>query len=463
MRPRNGFVSLFGCAHVMHWCLAAALAFATGLSVAGDKVGEVSLTIGVSRVVGERGSQPVSKGMAVQVGDRIETERGGHIHLRFVDGAYVSVRPSSRLVIESYKYDAAHPEQGEVRFRLDSGVARAISGKVAQAARERFRLNTPIAAIGVRGTDFVVLAQSDGVWATVHSGAIVLAPLGEGCPSNALGPCSTAAARTLSADMGRVMLAFQPQLSAPRVVPINGGRTPDQISPPTQYEPRASAAGSPVSTPREQTNEVLAVQAVAGQPQREVVEPPPHAPTPVPELQPPPPPPPPSPPPPLPAATMIWGRWAGGAWPGDTQTVNYFEGRPGREATVGNAYYVLFRPESQLTTLVSNLGRVDFRLRDAQANLLRNGVPEIASVTGGWLSVDFNTRLFGTGVSMSHSQAGAASLEASGKVRDDGVFAVVTPDGRVAGALTLDGKEAGYFFEKTVPLGTFIGVTRWGR
>ena len=48
-------------------------------------------------------------------------------------------------------------------------------------------------------------------------------------------------------------------------------------------------------------------------------------------------------------------------------------------------------------------------------------------------------------------------------MRDDGIFAVRTPDGRVAGALTMDGKEAGYFFERNVPLGTFIGITRWGR
>jgi hypothetical protein len=43
------------------------------------------------------------------------------------------------------------------------------------------------------------------------------------------------------------------------------------------------------------------------------------------------------------------------------------------------------------------------------------------------------------------------------------MFAVRNADGRVAGALTLDGKEAGYFFERAVPAGTFMGITRWGR
>ena len=233
MIPRKLSLSLCALARLVT-CLAA-FAATGAASAAADKIGEVSLAIGVSRIVSERGNHAVTRGMAVQVGDRIETERGGHVHLRFVDGAYVSVRPGSRLIIESYRYEPSNPQDGAVRFRLESGVARAISGKVAEAARERFRLNTPIAAIGVRGTDFVVLAEADRVRVTVHSGAIVLAPLGEGCASNALGPCATQAARALSADMGRVMLEFQPQLAAPRVVPINGIPSPDRTNPPTQY------------------------------------------------------------------------------------------------------------------------------------------------------------------------------------------------------------------------------------
>src|SRR4051812_19883218 len=74
---------------------------------AATPVGEVSLAIGTSRITGERGSEAVVRGMPVMAGDRIETDRGGHVHLRFVDGAYVSVRPGSRLTIESYVYDPA--------------------------------------------------------------------------------------------------------------------------------------------------------------------------------------------------------------------------------------------------------------------------------------------------------------------------------------------------------------------
>lgn len=418
--------------------VARAIVFSLMLTAAGaataaaSAIGEVSLAIGVSRVVGERGNHTVTRGMSVMPGDRIETDRGGHVHLRFVDGAYVSVRPGSRLTIEAYRYDAANPQDSAVRFRLESGVARAISGKIAESARERFRLNTPIAAIGVRGTDFVVLAEADRVRVTVHSGAVVLAPLGEGCQPNALGPCATSAARLLSADMGKVMLEFQPLKGVPRIVPINGVPSPDRLNPPAPQEPRAAGGGTQGAS--ETTSDVLAAQAVAGQ-----------------ALQPAAPPP----------ATLVWGRWA--LLPGDVLSQTLAEAAAGRQVTVGNDFYALFRPETPLSQLIPTIGRFDFTLRDAQVHLLRGGVAELGRVDSGSLSIDFAARQFATGLAMSHPQVGAATLQAAGTVRDNGMFAVRDAGQVVAGALTLDGKEAGYFFERPVPGGMFMGITRWGR
>ncbi len=422
MIPRKH--SMIALARVIAFSFWLSLAATGAASAAAAAVGEVSLAIGVGRLIdGEGRASRIVRGMPVRIGDRIETEQGGHVHLRFADGAFVSVRPGSRLVIEIYRYDAARAQDSAIRFRLEQGVVRAISGKGAAAARERFRLNTPIAALGVRGTDFVVLAEPERVRVTVHAGAITLTPLGEGCRADSLDPCATVATRTLSADMGRVMLEFQRQQVAPGLVPING--TPDRLNPPSPEEPRSGAKGQAATT------EVLAAQAVAGQ----------------------------GPPPP----PMVWGRWLS-QWPGDSISQPYSEARVGRQVTVGNDYYALFRHEPPLPVLVSNLGRVDFSLRDAQVHLLRGNVAELGRVGSAWLSVDFAARQFATGIAMSHPQVGAASLELAGRVRDDGIFAVRTTDGRVvAGSLTVDGKEAGYFFQQPVSGGSFIGITRWGR
>ena len=160
--------------------LAAALAVA-GAAVAAAAtqpvVAEATLVIGVAHLAGSDGlRRTVDRGAEVRVGDRIETEAGGHVHLRFVDGARVSVRPSSRLAIEDYSHSQAGGA-GAIKFRLEEGVVRSITGEWGESARERFRLNTPLAAIGIKGTDFVARAEDGRTAASVFSGAIVFSPL----------------------------------------------------------------------------------------------------------------------------------------------------------------------------------------------------------------------------------------------------------------------------------------------
>lgn len=155
-----------------------------------QSVGQATLVIGQALLVNESGRQALKTGMHVHSHDTIVTEANGHVHLRFIDDALVSVRPRSQLKIQAYHYDENHPEQSEVKFDLQSGAARAVSGRAAHAAHDRFRLNTPIAAIGVRGTDFIVSASNDRVRAFVNEGAIVVGAFSDVCQAAALGPCA---------------------------------------------------------------------------------------------------------------------------------------------------------------------------------------------------------------------------------------------------------------------------------
>ncbi len=420
----------------------------------GAAVGEVTFVIGVARRFDAAGEAiVVARGMQVNVADRIETEAGGHVHLRFVDGAFVAIRPESRLRIDEYRFDRANPHNSAVRFTLEQGVVRSITGEAGKLAKDRFRLNTPIAAIGVRGTDFVVLADRDTVRATVNSGAIVLAPLGQGCVAESFGPCATGAALGLSADMGQTMVEYQRRATAPRLIAI--GRDligPDQAVPPAPQEPRDSVRGAASET--QASTLVASASAAAPKP----------APAPVPEPVPPPAPPPPAPPPPAPPPSLIWGRYVQTPLPEDTMTAAYATASAGREITVGDTYYGLFRTPGSSPTVAPGLGLVDFTLKGGQARFTDTaGAVSAAKVDGGWLRVDFDASHFWTGLQMSGPVGGSTILNADGVVRDDGVFTSRTSAGIVAGATSLDGKEAGYLFERYVPKGTYSGITLWGR
>ena len=104
------------------------------VAMASQVVGEVTLTIGKSKI--ERSTQEAEpqKGGSVQEGDVIRTSDNGHVHIRFIDGARVSVRPNSVFRIHEFKYSPADPAASVVRLSLDSGEARSISGAAAQAA-----------------------------------------------------------------------------------------------------------------------------------------------------------------------------------------------------------------------------------------------------------------------------------------------------------------------------------------
>lgn len=427
------------------WLIAICMFFLSGAALAATPVGEVSLVIGAARVTGATGnSAAVQRGLPVFPGDRIETEEGGHVHLRFVDGAFVSVRPGSRLRIETYRYDPANPQDSAIRFQLEQGVARSITGKGGEAARDHFRLNTPIAAIGVKGTDFVVQATNEDVRVAVHSGAIVMAPLGDGCSSDAFGPCRTEAARTLSADMGRVMLEFNRRQGVPSVVSLSGQLPAERTAPPAAAEPHSSGFRH-----GDANMETLAVKTINTG--REVTPLPPPVDT-----------------PPLPPSKLVWGHWPWSAGlPGDSLSVAYAEARQNgeREMVAGNDYYQLFRPVADSAgVLPTNLGRVDFALRDAQVHFLGNGgTASLGAGRNGWLNVDFGARKFETGMTLSHELGGSTQLAASGAIDRRGKFTSNTADTKLAGALTLDGQEAGYTFTREVANGKFVGITRWVR
>ena len=423
-------------------------------------VGKVTLVLGQATLVSSNGvTSALQKGSSVKPGDRIETAGGGHVHIRFVDDALVSVRPSSRLIIEEYEYNPTKVLDSQVRFKLEKGVARAISGAAAESAKERFRLNTPLVAIGVRGTDFVVNSQLDQTTAHVNQGAIVMAPLGAGCQASALGPCNTSAATLVSAQMGNVLAEYKDGLGQPELKPYFVRSTYFAAAPdPDARSARSPANPAKVDVAAKPDNSVIQVTSVvSGGIFTAAVEELPHVPGPVePPVMPPTPPAPPA---------LVWGHWVKPTGSGDFSEP-FRVAALGRDVTVGNNDYVLYRAPSDtgLAAIQPSLGTVGFQLQQAHA-LFRpwGGVNQEATAGTGTLSINFATRQFQTQLELNHAAAGAHTLTSQGAVLSDGMFGGATATQKVIGATTLDGKNAGYMFEKNVDSGVFNGITLWAR
>lgn len=419
------------------------------------EVGEVSLLLGKAWRQAPGGSrQAVEQGSAVHARDRITTAANGHVHIRFVDDGLVSVRPNSRLEIADYSWDAENPEQSSVQFNLEEGETRSISGEAGKSARERFRLDTPIAAIGVRGTDFAVNASQENVRARVNEGTIVISPYSADCVSGALGPCagglelagSAMQIAEVSRDQREAVLRPMPEREVQAL--IAGEREEEEEE--EQEEPRTALAKEDVS---EVYQESVAINEVNERASSEN-----NAPSPEPE---------PVVPTSLETAALeerqlVWGRWVGGdAAVEQGISLSWARATDGRDVAVNVGEYGLFRIDDEGTRVQSGLGRVGFELDAAQA--FHHGEDGVRAMTvrGGELSIDFQRETFDTSLDMNSALTGDVGFSSSGSLPSDGHFNNRGEDENIIGSVSIDGREAGYFFDKQLDTGQIRGTTLW--
>ena len=154
-------------------------------------IAQAALAVGdVHRITSTGQRQALKNSAPIFEGDRLVTGPDGMVILVFIDQARVSVRADSELVLTRYqvgsagnssKGDHSQPDSVAIQIDLIRGAIRQISGEALKAQPGRYRLNTPVASIGVRGTDFLAKTSSQAVETFIQEGSIVLLPLNNGC------------------------------------------------------------------------------------------------------------------------------------------------------------------------------------------------------------------------------------------------------------------------------------------
>ncbi|MCW8873750.1 MAG: FecR domain-containing protein [Xanthomonadales bacterium] len=142
--------------------LIAALMSATAYA-AEDSSGMVVASRGEVLALSNGGSRELKQGDFIYQNDEIITSARSFAVLQFVDGAKVTVRPDSTLIIEQYLY--AGNENDEATLNLVSGGLRVITGAMAKSNPENYKVRTPVALMGVRGTEFSIMLCGDEVCA----------------------------------------------------------------------------------------------------------------------------------------------------------------------------------------------------------------------------------------------------------------------------------------------------------
>jgi hypothetical protein len=132
--------------------------FAGGAGAAAGKVDFVTSGVTVAGRDGQ--ARPLARGAELDSGDRVRTSAEGRAQIRFNDGSYVSLQPNTDFAINEYKFEGKDDDRGF--FGLVRGAMRTVTGAVGRVNRNSYRITTPTATVGIRGTGGVIQVQNDG-------------------------------------------------------------------------------------------------------------------------------------------------------------------------------------------------------------------------------------------------------------------------------------------------------------
>jgi len=415
------------------------------------------------------GDQGAVEGAWVQEGQLLSTGADGFIYVKTIDNGLFILRPQTKARIVSYHIDNKSPANSRIKLELLSGVARSKSGDAVKLARQNFRFNTPVAAIGVRGTDFTVFTDNETSRVAVISGGVVVSGFVDGCRPEGSGPCEGAASRELSATQrGQLVQVRRGQAAQ---VLQSSPLSPDQVSPPRSDEPlgKSGSGGTEIApvaarmeADRNASLNTVIEQATAQTP----------TPDPPPDTAPPATAPPPSQvdtSPPQPERGIIWGRWQPVVE--HYAQINLSAERKRSELLAINGSFALFRTPGK-EYVAPNNGSIGFALKQGEAYIYTdygygNMLVAPASLSNGALTVDFGSRTFATSMDLT-SKGEVTALHAQGAVTNDGRLYSDAANGRpgyinLQGLLSKEGAgSAAYIFDGRLDaLRTVNGGTSW--
>lgn len=246
-------------------------------SWAATQAGTVVLLTGQATALSTDGTvRKLAKNAPVFPGDLVSSGIGSYVNLKFADGAFFLLRPETRFQIEQFEFVAAPTPTpvpaapvaaapaapkpvtpaaplvtagaqaaptSRAFFRLVKGGFRSVSGLIGKLNREDYRVSTPVATIGIRGTSYsaricegrcedreqivtdlaaagkAITADDVVLITTVDDGSIsVLSPTGEALQNackpatgeNAAGAESTCGALVTSSDGSSTVIPRRP-------------------------------------------------------------------------------------------------------------------------------------------------------------------------------------------------------------------------------------------------------------
>ncbi|HEX4044888.1 MAG TPA: FecR family protein [Gammaproteobacteria bacterium] len=106
----------------------------------------------------------LQKMSVIYLHDTLVTDKDTHAEIAFSDNTLMTFLPNTTFYIAEYRFNpnAKKSSVGQYVMDLITGGFRTITGIIAGKNPDGYKINTPVATIGVRGTDYMVYVDPKG-------------------------------------------------------------------------------------------------------------------------------------------------------------------------------------------------------------------------------------------------------------------------------------------------------------
>ncbi len=154
-------------------------------------VGKVVYIVGQAELETKDGTRkPLVRNMSIPEGSHLVVKERSKVNLQMQDGETRQLEANTKWDINVFQYDPAHPEDSLVRTTLKEGEVTTKTGQAGHDAPDQYRLNTPIAAIGVLGTEYTVRVKNGETIVILRQGIVSVGRFSADCTRDSYGPCS---------------------------------------------------------------------------------------------------------------------------------------------------------------------------------------------------------------------------------------------------------------------------------
>ena len=141
---------------------------------AANAAGQVVVSSGAFQAVSASDTtRQLDRGDYFYAGDTLVTGTDSNAQVRFTDGSVLALYPNSRMTVDEYSFQKAGKSDNTMMTLVQGGF-RALTGLISKKNPDAYLVQTPVAVIGVRGTNYGAVIDGGQLYAGVWKGGIYL-------------------------------------------------------------------------------------------------------------------------------------------------------------------------------------------------------------------------------------------------------------------------------------------------